>query len=91
MFVMLWVLQAAWWVFYQIMLYPRYFSPLRHLPGPTGGSIWMGQYPRISREASGQPAAEWYACNPPVSVEELTNAQDTYGTEQWNNSLSGDV
>jgi hypothetical protein len=34
-FVLLWTLLLMVWGFYTVILYPRYFSPLRHLPGPS--------------------------------------------------------
>lgn len=33
-FVLLWALQITTWALYKVILYPRYISPLRHLPGP---------------------------------------------------------
>lgn len=33
-FVQLFILLFVARLFYQVVLYPRYFSPLRHLPGP---------------------------------------------------------
>jgi hypothetical protein len=33
-FIQLLMLQFCGYVFYLVMLYPKYFSPLRHLPGP---------------------------------------------------------
>jgi hypothetical protein len=34
-FVFLWSLIFMVWGFYKVILYHRYFSPLRHLPGPS--------------------------------------------------------
>ncbi|KAI1096653.1 cytochrome P450 [Rostrohypoxylon terebratum] len=31
------------WVFYRVILYPNYLSPLRHLPGPKDHNIILGQ------------------------------------------------
>ena len=59
-FVQLFILQFAAWVLYEVILYPKYLSPLRHLPAPTGDSWWNGQFGRIKKEASGKPMREWY-------------------------------
>jgi hypothetical protein len=58
-FLQLWLLQFAIWAFYKVILYPKYLSPLRHLPAPSGDSWWNGQYRRITKEPSGQPMIEW--------------------------------
>ncbi|KAI9640865.1 hypothetical protein NHQ30_010706 [Ciborinia camelliae] len=42
-----------------MFLYPFYFSPLRHLPSPKGGSWWNGQWNRISAEPTGEPMLDW--------------------------------
>ncbi|GAB7340866.1 hypothetical protein MBLNU457_7225t1 [Dothideomycetes sp. NU457] len=46
---------ATW----RILLWPYFFSPLRHLPQPKGNSIFMGQFYRILKEPSGVPQREW--------------------------------
>lgn len=33
-FLQLWILGLAVWAVWAVMLYPKYFSPMRHLPGP---------------------------------------------------------
>jgi hypothetical protein len=38
-FVEAYALQLATWAFYTVVLYPRYFSPLRHLPAPKVGAV----------------------------------------------------
>ncbi|KAI0174420.1 cytochrome P450 [Pestalotiopsis sp. NC0098] len=35
--------------YYRLVLYPNYFSPLRHLPGPSGGHLFLGQTVNILR------------------------------------------
>ncbi|KAK5083922.1 hypothetical protein LTR05_006429 [Lithohypha guttulata] len=53
---------AQWLVYgiYAVILYPRYLSPLRHLPTVTEGSNpIMGQWFAITREASGEPMRRW--------------------------------
>lgn len=44
---------------YKIILYPRYFSPLRYLPGPQDGDFIMGQTRRVFKEPSGRPMLDW--------------------------------
>ena len=33
-FFQIWTLCFSIWAFWKVILYPKYFSPLRHLPGP---------------------------------------------------------
>lgn len=62
-FVGAYLLQCLSFGIWSIFLYPFYFSPLRHLPQPkTGNTFLLGQFPRITREATGKPALEWYVC-----------------------------
>ncbi|ETS78006.1 hypothetical protein PFICI_10068 [Pestalotiopsis fici W106-1] len=35
--------------YYRMVLYPKYFSPLRHFPGPSGGHLFFGQTINILR------------------------------------------
>lgn len=50
---------------YSVLLYPRYFSPLRHLPMVTEGNHpIMGQWFAITKEASGTPMRRWTATVP---------------------------
>ncbi|TAQ86556.1 hypothetical protein B7494_g5114 [Chlorociboria aeruginascens] len=58
-FILLWLLQFFLWAFWKVILFPHFFSPTRHLPGPSGGSIWNGQLARIRAEPSGAPMADW--------------------------------
>lgn len=45
---------------YSVLLYPRYFSPFRHLPMVTEGNHpIMGQWFAITKEASGTPMRRW--------------------------------
>lgn len=44
---------------YSVILYPRFFSPIRNIPGPTGGSFINGQASRIRKDPSGLPHREW--------------------------------
>jgi hypothetical protein len=59
-FALFWTLLFALWAFWVVILWPKLFSPLRHLPGPTEGrSWWNGYFPQISAEASGNPMIGW--------------------------------
>ena len=44
---------------YFLILYPRFLSPLRHIPGPPLGSILKGQFPTIINGEAGIPQREW--------------------------------
>jgi cytochrome P450 len=45
--------------FYRILLYPHFFSPLRHLPEPEGGSFFYGHWMTILKEPLGSPHRRW--------------------------------
>ncbi|KAL3417262.1 cytochrome P450 [Phlyctema vagabunda] len=55
----LYVAQFLLWAVWRVFLWPNFFSPLRKLPSPSGGSRWNGQFARISSEATGQPHCDW--------------------------------
>ncbi|SMQ45992.1 unnamed protein product [Zymoseptoria tritici ST99CH_3D7] len=44
---------------YNVVLYPRFLSPLRHIPQPPGSHWLTGHTRKIMREPSGFPAREW--------------------------------
>jgi hypothetical protein len=58
-FVQAFTLSFLWWCFWKIILYPKFFSPLRYLPKPEGGSWWNGHFAQISALPSGTPMIEW--------------------------------
>ncbi|KAF3062012.1 Cytochrome P450 72A15 [Daldinia childiae] len=58
-FVATWILQSFLVGIWNIFLYPFYFSPLRHLPGPTGGSWINGHFKDIREKPTGIPMREW--------------------------------
>jgi hypothetical protein len=58
-FAQIWIVEVSISLFWQVILYPKYFSPLRHLPGPEGGSWWCGYFFEIIRRPSGEPIKEW--------------------------------
>ncbi|KAI3342069.1 cytochrome P450 [Ustulina deusta] len=63
-FICTWVLQSSAWAFWVVILWPKFFSPLRSLPEPAGGSWWNGHFRRILAEPSGVPMREWIATVP---------------------------
>lgn len=58
-FVQLWVLQFFLWGFWKVIIWPKYLSPLRRIPGPPAGSWWNGNFPEISAKPSGIPMQNW--------------------------------
>lgn len=56
-FLFQWLLIQAW----QVLIYPNYLSPLRHLPEPAGGTLFMGQFSKVMKEQTGLPMKEWVA------------------------------
>ncbi|KAK6865635.1 hypothetical protein PG995_002163 [Apiospora arundinis] len=55
----LWLSGFLLWAVYTVLLYPNYFSPLRHLPSPPGGSFWNGHFNEINQSPTGIPMREW--------------------------------
>ncbi len=53
-------------MFYRLYLYPRYFSPLRSIPGPPLGSVFAGQFGVMLRNEAGIPQREWVKTHGPV-------------------------
>ena len=51
--------QLFCWAFWTVILYPKFFSPLRDLPEPSGNSLLFGQFNRIRKEPSGFPQRDW--------------------------------
>lgn len=41
------------------LIYPKFFSPLRHLPTPSDNDFFLGQTKSIFREAGGRPMRRW--------------------------------
>jgi type IV secretory pathway VirB3-like protein len=42
-----------------VIIYPKVFSPLRHLPTPDDNSFFSGQTKKVFREPSGRPMRYW--------------------------------
>ncbi|KAI9171584.1 Cytochrome P450 monooxygenase [Paramyrothecium foliicola] len=49
------------WGIWDILIYPRFVSPLRHLPQAPNSHWLLGQGPKILKESNGVPAREWIA------------------------------
>ncbi|TLS26501.1 hypothetical protein PpBr36_05308 [Pyricularia pennisetigena] len=58
-FIGAWLAAFSCWALWATQLYPKLFSPLRHLPEPKGNSFWHGQFKKISDEPGGAPMVEW--------------------------------
>lgn len=58
-FVKIWLLEFFGWAVWTVVLYPKFFSPLRGLPGPKGNSFFMGQTRKILALPTGTPLLEW--------------------------------
>ncbi|KAF2837523.1 cytochrome P450 [Patellaria atrata CBS 101060] len=52
-------IQVVVFGFYHVILWPKFLSPLRHIPGPKDGNFFMGQFTTIIREPSGEPLRRW--------------------------------
>jgi hypothetical protein len=55
LFLALFVTKASW----EVVIYPKVFSPLRHLPTPDDNSFFSGQTRKVFREPSGRPMRYW--------------------------------
>lgn len=64
-FSLLWTLLVAlgFYTIYRLFIYPKFFSPLRDLPGPPSSSIILGDLLRLLRSERGKfviPMTEKY-------------------------------
>ncbi|KAJ6495383.1 cytochrome P450 [Mycena sanguinolenta] len=57
---------AAYLFVYRVILYPRFFSPLRNVPGPPLGNPFLGHYFTIVQEESCIPHRKWAKAYGPV-------------------------
>jgi hypothetical protein len=55
LFLTLFFAKIAW----AVVIYPKFFSPLRHLPTPDDNAFFTGQTKRVFREAGGRPMRHW--------------------------------
>lgn len=44
---------------WRILIYPTYFSPIRHIPKPADGNRITGQTKRLVKDPPGRPHREW--------------------------------
>ncbi|KAF8966821.1 cytochrome P450 [Flammula alnicola] len=49
----------SWKILYRLFLYPRFFSPLRSVPGPPLGDLLVGQFGTIIKGEAGIPQRAW--------------------------------
>lgn len=61
------------WAVWRIIIYPKFVSPLRHLPAPSGGSFWNGHASIIMAQPSGHPMREWIDTIPNDGLIRYTN------------------
>lgn len=54
------VLSNLLYLLWSIILYPKFFSPLRSLPEPKNPSWYNGQWQKIMELQPGVPMEEWY-------------------------------
>lgn len=66
-------IQFLLWLIWRVILYPKLFSPLRHLPGPPGGTFLHGQAWNIHKLPSGQPMRDWIDTVPNDGLIRYTN------------------
>lgn len=59
--VLIFLVQFVVLTLFDVLLYPRWFSPLRHIPEPPDGHFFTGQTRRVLREPSGVPMKDWVA------------------------------
>ena len=55
LFLALFIAKITW----AVVIYPKVFSPLRHLPTPDDNSFFSGQTKKVFREPSGRPMRYW--------------------------------
>jgi len=55
LFLALFLAKITW----HVVVYPKFFSPLRHLPTPDDNAFFTGQTKRVFREAGGRPMRHW--------------------------------
>lgn len=59
--ILIFLVQFVVLAFYNVVIYPRFISPLRNLPKPPDGGFITGQTRRILRDPSGVPMKDWVA------------------------------
>ncbi|KAL1746407.1 cytochrome P450 [Schizophyllum fasciatum] len=59
-------LLVSYLTLHQLVIYPRFLSPLRRIPGPPLGGIVAGQFPAIIRNEAGMLQRDWVKQYGPV-------------------------
>ncbi|KAL9621780.1 MAG: hypothetical protein Q9160_003752 [Pyrenula sp. 1 TL-2023] len=57
--VSIFILESLAYELYDVIIYPKFLSPLRHLPQPGGASFILGHFGKIRRDPAGTPQREW--------------------------------
>jgi hypothetical protein len=55
----LWFAQLLLYGIWEVFLYPKYFSPLRHLPTAPDGHWLFGHGKKVLADKPGAPLREW--------------------------------
>lgn len=57
------------WLLWRGLLWPVYFSPLRHLPTvPVGSRVFSKETLRLYTEPRGVPQCDWYVISAPLAA-----------------------
>ncbi|KXX81914.1 Cytochrome P450 734A6 [Madurella mycetomatis] len=72
-FAAIWTAHFLVFVVWNVILYPKVFSPLRGLPEPSGNSWFMGQFAKIYANSSGVPHMGWYEVFPTGTLQHLAS------------------
>lgn len=55
----LWLVELFLYTIYELFLYPKFFSPLRHVPTAPGGHWLLGHGKQVLASKPGAPLREW--------------------------------
>lgn len=62
--IVLFLLEFLLYIVWAVLVYPRFFSPIRHVPEAPDGRFFTGQTRKIMKASSGQPMREWIESTP---------------------------
>lgn len=62
--ILLFLIQFFIYNIWAILIYPRFFSPIRHVPEAPDGGFFLGQTRKVTKASSGQPMREWIESTP---------------------------
>lgn len=62
--ILIYLVQFSLYNVWSILIYPHFFSPIRHVPEAPGSSFFTGQTRTIMKASSGQPMREWIETTP---------------------------